>query len=545
MTRMTGAHAVVKALRAQGVDLLFAIPGVQNDALFNALHDEGDGIRVLNTRHEQGAAYMAYGYAMASGRPGAYSVVPGPGMLNTTAALSTAYAGNAPVLCLTGQIRSDWIGRGLGIPHELPDQAGVLRGLTKWSARVNHPAEAGVKVAEAFRQMLTPRRRPVAIEVPPDVLAMETEVAPVPGAATPYPAPAIDADLVEKAAKLLGNAERPLLMIGGGAMDAGPELLALAELLQAPIVTGQTGKGAVSERHKWVVPHALGHAFWAKADAVLAVGTRLFVPQSSWGIDAKLPIVRIDADPAEPSRFAVPAVALVADAKAGCAALLAALGRHNRKRASMEPELDAARAAFAKRVEAEAGPQKAWLDALRAELPEDGILVDELTQVAYCARFAFPAFQPRTFITSAYQGTLGYGFPTALGAQLARPDRRVLSINGDGGFLFCVQELATAVQHGIPVVAVVFSDGAYGNVLRAQEKLYGGRVIATRLCNPDFPALAKSFGAQGLRATTPDELRKAVREGFAAKLATVIEVPVGQFSSPWPFVHLPRVRGLS
>jgi len=544
MTRMTGAHAVVKSLRAQGVDLLFAIPGVQNDALFNALHDEGDGIRVLPTRHEQGAAYMAYGYAMASGRPGAYSVVPGPGLLNTTAALSTAYAANAPVLCLTGQIRSDWIGKSFGIPHELPDQAGLLRGLTKWSARIGHPSEAGAKIAEAFRQMMAPRRRPVAIEVPPDVLTLEAEVPPTPAKAQPAPAPAIDTGLVEKAAKLLGQAERPLIMIGGGAMDAGTELLALAELLQAPIVTGQTGKGAVDERSGWVVPHAVGHGFWAKADAVLAVGTRLFVPQSSWGIDAMLPIVRIDADPAEPGRFAEPAVALVAEARQGLAALLAAVPRHNRKRGVIRGAIDTARAAFAQRLEAEAGPQKAWLEAVRAELPEDGILVDELTQVAYCARFAFPAYQPRTFITSAYQGTLGYGFPTALGARLAQPARKVVSLNGDGGFLFCIQELATAVQHGIPLVAIVFNDGAYGNVLRAQEKQYGGRVIATKLRNPDFPALAKAFGANGLRATTPDELRKAIREGFAAGVATVIEVPVGQFSSPWPFIHLPRVRGL-
>lgn len=544
MTRMTGAHAVVKSLRAQGVELLFAIPGVQNDALFNALHDEGDGIRVLNTRHEQGAAYMAYGYAQASGRVGAYSVVPGPGLLNTTAALSTAYAANAPVLCLTGQIRSDWIGRGFGIPHELPDQAGLLRGLTKWSARVDHPAQAGEKVAEAFRQMRTPRRRPAAIEVPPDVLALEAEVPPVPPMAPPAAAPAPDPDLVEKAAKLLGGAERPLIMIGGGAMDAGQELLALAALLQAPIVTGQTGKGAVDERSGWVVPHAVGHAFWSRADAVLAVGTRLFVPQSSWGTDPMLPIVHIDADAAAPGRFAPPAAALVADAKSGLAALLASIPLHNRNRRAIRAELDAARAAFAQRLEAEAGPQKAWLEAIRAELPEDGILVDELTQVAYCARFAFPAYQPRTFITSAYQGTLGFGFPTALGAQLAQPGRKVISLNGDGGFLFCIQELATAVQHAIPLVAIVFNDGAYGNVLRAQEKQYGGRVIATRLRNPDFPALAKAFGANGLRATTPDGLRSAIREGFAAGVATLIEVPVGQFSSPWPFIHLPRVRGL-
>ena len=543
MPRMSGGHAVVKALRGQGVTTLFALPGVQNDPLFNALYDEGDAIHVIHPRHEQGAAYMAYGYAQSTGRVGAYAVVPGPGVLNTSAALSTAYAANAPVLCLSGQIRSDFIGRGLRIPHEIPDQLGILRSLTKWAARINHPAEIGAIFAEAFRQALSGRRRPVAIELPTDVLAQVTEVLPPVPPAGPDPGPPIDTELVEQAARVLGAAERPVIVVGGGAMDAGAGLAAIAELLQAPIIVGQTGKGAVSDRHPAVVPHAVGHRFWAKADAVLAVGTRLTIQQIVWGTDSKMPIVRIDADPHELDLIAKPAVGMVADASEGLAALISALPRHNRKRSRLDAEIAGARDAFARRIESAVGPQKGWLDAIRAELPEDGIFVDELTQIAYCARFAFPVTQPRTFITSAYQGTLGYGFPTALGAQVAYPERKVLSVCGDGGFLFAVQELATAVLHEIPLVTIVFNDNAYGNVLRAQEQVHGGRVIATRLHNPDFAAMTKTFGANGLRATSPGELRRALREGFATRAPTVIEVPVGEFSSPWPFIHLPRVRG--
>src|SRR5215467_10642355 len=195
MTRMTGGGALVEMLRRHGVDTIFALPGVQNDALFVALYDAGDELRVIHTRHEQGAAYMAYGYARASGKVGAYAVVPGPGLLNTTAALATAYAANAPVLCISGQIPSDLIGRGFGLLHEVPDQLGILRTLTKWAARINHPTETGKLVNEAFRQLRDGRPRPVALEMPLDIMALETEVA-LPDPEPPLPAPALDEELI-------------------------------------------------------------------------------------------------------------------------------------------------------------------------------------------------------------------------------------------------------------------------------------------------------------------------------------------------------------
>src|SRR5712672_4291329 len=242
MARMTGGGALVEMLRRHGVDTLFALPGVQNDALFEALYDAAETLRVIHPRHEQAAAYMAFGYARASGKVGAYAVVPGPGVLNTTAALATAYATNAPVLCISGQIPSNLIGRGFGLLHEVPDQLAILRGLTKWAERVNHPTETGKLVNEAFRQLRDGRPRPVALEMPLDIMALETEVAlPARGESPAITMP--DPELIDKAAALLADSKKPLLFVGGGAVAAAVEVLAIAEMLQAPVVSYTGGKG--------------------------------------------------------------------------------------------------------------------------------------------------------------------------------------------------------------------------------------------------------------------------------------------------------------
>jgi acetolactate synthase-1/2/3 large subunit len=527
-------------LQRHGVDVLFAIPGVQNDALFNALHDANDAIRVIHTRHEQAAAYMALGYAKSTGRVGAYAVVPGPGVLNTTAALATAYAVNAPVLCVTGQIPSHLIGRGWGALHELPDQLAILRGLTKWAARIEDPTQVPHLVDEAFYQLRNGRPRPVALEAPLDVWAREAEVD-VSGSARAAAVATPDPRAVAQAALLLGKAKRPLIMVGSGADDAGPELLAIAEALQAPVVSITSGWGIVSDRHYLGHRIVAGHRLWADADVVLAVGTRLLRPLTEWGVDDGLTLIRIDVDPNEIMRIHRPAVGIISDARTALAALGAVLSTTNPSRPSREREM-AALKTECDRVAAEVRPQIEFLHAMREALPDDGIFVDEMTQVGYVARAAWPAYAPRTFITTGYQGTLGYGFATAMGAKVAHPTRGVLSVSGDGGFLFGATELATAVQHRIGVIAVVFNDRAYGNVLRMQRELHGGRVIATNLHNPDFVAFAQSFGAVGVRATTPGQLRDAVRAAIDRTGPTVIEVPVGEMPNPRALTQLPRVR---
>lgn len=540
-TRMTGGDAMVRSLIAHGVDTVFGLPGVQLDHLFNALHDHANAIRVLNARHEQGTAYMAFGWAQSTGKVGAYAVVPGPGILNTTAALSTAYGCGAKVLALTGQIPADAIGRGYGMLHEIPDQLGILERLTKFAARIDHPSHVPETMARAFHALHSGRPRPAAIEVPMDVLA-QTAMVGDPSVPDSYAPVEPDPEQIEAAAKILGNAENPMIFVGGGAYEAAEPIRELAAMLQAPVVSYQNGRGIVDERTPLGFTIMPGSEHWMRCDAALAIGCRMQPERQMWGIDDGVRLVHVDIDPTEIPRISKPEVGIVADAARSAEALVEALGRHNKARGDRSEEYSALKAKHWARLEHEMPPQMAFLKVLREALPEDGLFVDEFTQVGYIARVGFPVYTPRTMITPGYQGTLGYGYATALGVQAAHPDKPVLSVAGDGGFLFTANEIATAVHHGLPLVAVVFADGAYGNVLRMQKELHDGRVLASTFTNPDFVKYAESFGADGRRAETPDQLRAAVEESFAARRPTVIEVPVGEFPDPWAVIRPTRVR---
>jgi acetolactate synthase I/II/III large subunit len=264
---------------------------------------------------------------------------------------------------------------------------------------------------------------------------------------------------------------------------------------------------------------------------------------NQWGVDEELPVIRIDADPDEPARVRPPTVALVGDAKPILRRLVELIPTHNRTRPPRLEEMRGRQARLKERLAA-LGPQLEFLDAIRAELPEDGILVEEVTQIGFAARLAYPVYRPRTYISPGYQDTLGWGYATALGVQDARRDVPVVSINGDGGFMFTASELATAVRHRIPLTAIVFADGAFGNVRRIQEERYGNRLIACDLANPDFVRFAESFGAAAERARDPKELRGALQRAFKRRDGpTLIEVPLGAVPSPWDFLRLPAVRG--
>jgi acetolactate synthase-1/2/3 large subunit len=334
-----------------------------------------------------------------------------------------------------------------------------------------------------------------------------------------------------------------MIVCGGGAQDASAEVTALAAMLQAPVLGYRRGRGVLDSRDPLSVTLPLGRDLWGNADVVLAVGTRLLIQLRQWGVDRELAIVRVDADPEEHDRLHRPAVALTGDARPILQSLLAELPAHNAKRASRKAEMQERQAAWRKRFE-KLSPQIAYLQAIRAELPEDGIFVDEVTQVGFVSRLAFPVYKPRTFLSPGYQDNLGWGFATALGAQHARPDVPVVAISGDGGFMFTANEMATAMRHRIPLVTIVFNDGAFGNVRRMQQERYGNRLIGSDLANPDFVAFAKSFGAEAVRVKSPEELRQALRYAFARRDGpTLIEVPVGPMPSPWKFIQMGRVRG--
>jgi len=514
---------------------------VQLDPLFAALYDAQNSLRVIHTRHEQGAGYMALGYALATGKVGTAIVVPGPGLLNASAAISTGYALNAPMLCVVGQIPSHLIGKGTGQLHEIPDQLALAAGLTKYAARMDAPGDAPAIMADAFRHLHEGRIRPVEVEMALDVMKGAGDVTPV-DPPEAYTVMEPDPDAVEAAAKILGDAERPLIFAGGGAIDAGAELRALSEMLQAPVVMSRSALGAVDSRDPFALTPPHGHILWKDADAVLAVGTRLNPMVPAWGTDDALRIVRLDIDAEEITRTNTPAAAVQADARLGLAALLDAVPAHNRKRADRTGEMTDLKTAVQKEFD-KLDPQVPILQAIRSALPEDGIFVEELTQPGYVARFAFPVYRPRTFLNPGYQGTLGYASPTAMGAKVGQPDRKVLAISGDGGFMFNVQELATAAQHGIDIVLVVFNDGAFGNVKRMQQQQFAGKEIAVELRNPDMMKLADAFGIQGLRATTPAELERAIGEGFATSGPTLIEYPIGEVPDPWHLIFQGKVRG--
>ena len=374
-----------------------------------------------------------------------------------------------------------------------------------------------------------------------DVMAREAWITGDPRAAPPVIHPEPDPDALESAAELLNGALRPMIFAGGGAHAASPEVRELAERLGAPVVAGWMGQGVMDGRSGLSLNITAAHQLWPEVDIALAVGSRFQRVQMDWGVDQDLKVIRIDLDPTEISRHARPEVPLLADAGQALRALLPAI-RSDRRPAWRE-RVASVKAEVAALLRRELAPQHELIDALRAALPEDGILVEDLTQIGYVSRLAFPVYGPRQYLSSSYQGTLGFSYPAALGAKTALPERSVVAIAGDGGFMYNVQELATAAQYGINVVAVVFNDRAYGNVKRIQRELYGNRVIASDLTNPDFVRLGASFSISSEKATSPDELRDALERALARNQPALIEVPLGELPGPWPYLIMPRVRG--
>ncbi|HKX04258.1 MAG TPA: thiamine pyrophosphate-dependent enzyme [Methylomirabilota bacterium] len=542
-TPMTGGEALVRSLYAEGVRVVFGLPGVQLYGVMAALRDESR-IRFVNTRHEQATSFMADGYARAGGTIGTGLVVPGPGLLNAMSGLSTAYSASSPVLMLSGQIPRDSIGRDIGLLHEVNDQLECIRPVTKWRRRVLQVAEVPAAVREAFVQLRSGRPRPVEIEMPPETMEDEGLVELLPPVETTRQV-AAERDL-DRAAELLLASRGPLIYAGGGVHLSGAHdaLAQVAEHLQAGVAQSAEGKGAVSDHNTL----SLGAAFWRdsalrahihEADVVLAVGSRLA------GVSFKpgTRIIQLDADEQEIGRSHKDTLGLVGDARATLEALLERLRAASAPRRSRKAEHEALRAKMA--AENTMEPNASIIKSLRAGAPENTILVAGMTQIGYYSRPFWPVYEPRTYLSSSYSGNLGYAYPVALGAKVARPDRPVVSISGDGGFLFNAQELSTAARHRINVVAVVFNDSSYGNVARDLDESWGGQYGA-ELQNPDFMKLADAYGVVGMRAKEPTEVGRLVREAIDKDRPVLVEVPVGRMNRPAFFtsrrnpVKLPR-----
>ena len=528
-TPMTGGEALVRSLYQEGVRVVFGLPGVQLYGVMAALRDE-PRIRFVNTRHEQATSFMADGYARAGGSFGTALVVPGPGLLNAMSGLSTAYSASSPVLMLSGQIPRDSIGRDIGLLHEVNDQQECIRPVTKWRRRVLQVADVPAAVREAVVQLKSGRPRPVEIEMAPETMEDEGLVELLPPAEIARQAAA--ARDLDRVAELLLASRAPLIYAGGGVHLSGAHdaLAQVAEHLQAGVAQSAEGKGAVSDHNSL----SLGAAFWRdsalrahihEADVVLAVGSRLA------GVSFKpgTRIVQIDADEHEIGRSHQDTVGLVGDARATLEALLERLRAASAPRPSRKAEHEALRAKMAGENTME--PKASIIKSLRAGAPENTILVAGMTQIGYYSRPFWPVYEPRTYLSSSYSGNLGYAYPVALGAKVARPDRPVVSVSGDGGFLFNAQELSTAARHGINVVAVVFNDSSYGNVARDLDESWGGEYGA-ELTNPDFMKLADAYGVVGMRAKEPTEVGRLVRDAIEKDRPALIEVPVGRMSRP-------------
>ena len=539
MPQMSGAQALAQQLRSEGVDTVFTLPGVQIMAAFDALHEAQDDIRLIHTRHEQATTYMADGYAKVTGKVGVAMVVPGPGALNATAGLGTAFASSSPVLLISGQIASSALGRRQGQLHEVEDQLDVFKPITKWNHRVTEVGEIPEAVHEAFRQLTTGRPRPVELEVPPDTLAaigdadiIEPEM---------YPPAGADTADINRAAEILARAKRPAIIAGGGTIISGAseELRAVAEFLQAAVMTTQQGKGAIPDDHELLV--GVNYAMvepvkdvLPECDALLAVGTRLlfrvFAP------DSVPPIVHIDADASEIGKNLPTDVGIVGDAKQALNQLLERLQAISAPKESRRREIAAYREAADRELTELASDQVEMIQEIRGALDDEDILVSGMTNVGYWSHVAFPVNVPRTYITSSYFGTLGYAYPTALGAKVGQPDRRVVALCGDGGFMYNIQELSTAARYGINAVAVVFNNHAYGASMWDQTHQYGRRFIGTDLNNPDFLKVAEAFGVQGMRSE-PGRIGDALGQALRADAPVLLEVELPNMMPPFQIVR--------
>ena len=513
MTKMTGGQALAKSLYREGVRVVFGLPGAGQYEAIDGIYEE-PGIRYFTTRHEQATTHMADGYARVSGNIAAALVVPGAGVFNASTGIATAHAVSSPILVVTGRHDQDTSG-----------EMSSIRQITKWAARATNPADVPAIVHEAFYHLKTGRPRPVYLEVPHEVLAAEAEVKLLDSVS--YDPLTGDSEQIAEAAHLLTQAQRPAIWAGTGVQRSGATkaLQALAEHLQAPVVTGRESKGVISDRH----PLSLGmgelrfdplRKWLAQRDVILAVGTSRF----SEG-DDKQQLIRIDIDEAVMERTGHNCISILGDARCCLETIYRIVSTTTPARSSCVEEVRAINAArFDPEIQLQ--PQWGFMQAIRAAIPDDGVFIQGMNQIGYYSRSYYPVYEPRSYLISA--GNLGVAFPVALGAKIAKPDKAVVVASGDGGFLYNSQELATAVQYGINVVVIVFNDNAYGNVLRAQIEQFNGHVLGTELYNPDFVKLAEAYGVHGVRVHDAGGLESALRDTLAADAPRVIEVPVGK-----------------
>jgi thiamine pyrophosphate-dependent acetolactate synthase large subunit-like protein len=518
-----GGAAVVETLAAQGVDTIFGIPGTHNLEIYR--HLPTTGIRAVTPRHEQGAGYAAEAYARVTGRPGVVVATSGPGLTNTMTAAATAYAESQPMLILSSGMPTGTEGQDLGQLHEAKNTSAAMDQLIRWSRRVHTAEEAAAAVTDAFESFAGRRPRPVHVEIPVDVL--EQQWSGDPRIAAKVTPPQADPSVVRRAAEVLAAAVRPMIIAGGGAVDAQTELTALAEALGAPVATTVNGKGVVDESHPLSVGASIRLRAVQKAaadsDALLVVGTELGDSDLWEGQIRGRTVIRCDIDPAQLNKNCPADHALLGDAAITAATLRAALPA---ARPASPERAVTLRAACREEAAKDAGPYAQINAAVRAALPVDGVLTGDSSQVTYFGSvhfFDMPA--PRRFCYSPGFATLGYGLPAGLGAAIGRPGTPVAVLLGDGALMFSVQELVTLAELRLPVPVIVVDNGGYQEI-RDQETARGIPPIGVELRTPDLAALAVAMGARGVRTTSTDDLTDLVRDALDADGPTLIHFDI-------------------
>lgn len=537
MTKIHGARAIVKCLEREGIEMVFGIPGLYSMPIFDALYRHPT-IKVVTVRHEQGAAFMADGYARATGKPAAILTLPGPGLTNAMTGLGEAFYDSSPVLILSTQVNRDFIDKDMGLLHEMTGQFNMLAPLTKYGERIQRGSDISDVFQRAMKVLRHGRPRPVQVEIPRDVQVEQVEWTdemqhqPQAKLERLQPAPS----QIEMAVEALLGADRPLIYAGGGVVssEAGEELIRLAERLGAPVLTTGMGVSAMPGDH----PLACGVAWIAAADirplvgacdALLAVGTRFNQGMThGWNLPLPKTTIRIDVDSEEIERNISMKQKIVADAKLALAALDERLAERGIDRqGQLPPAMARARDKFRAALNAKLGGTAPWSRVMREILPRETIISCDMSLFWADMLSIFPIYEPRTMLFPWGFGTLGFAIPEAIGAKLAMSDRPVVAICGDGAFLFTGMELATAVQYGLNLPIILPNNNAYGMIKVQQRDQFDEQFMAVDLVNPDFVKLAQAFGANGERATTPEQFGAVLGRALSADKPTVIEIPWG------------------
>jgi acetolactate synthase-1/2/3 large subunit len=533
MAKLSGGEALIKSLVREGVEVVFGLPGVQMYGIVAALRDE-PSIKFVVTRNETATTYMADGYARTTGKPGVAMVVPGPGIYNAGGGLSTAFSRSSPVVLIAGQIPRETIGKNFGGLHEVNDQKEITNPVTKWQKQVLRPNEVPEGIHEAFRQAQSDRPSPVHFELPPETMVEREEVELLEPAKIERKVPS--SSVIEQAAKEIAAARKPVIYAGGGIArsDAEAELVAFAEAHQIAVLTSAGGKGTMSERHELALGGSLGPTGQLKdyiedADLVIGIGTRFSMRNQAAG---RARLIHVDADPEMIGHVHQNSLGVVGDVKATLPLLNAAISAAGGgKWDSPAPQVARIQEALTNSDEELNQPQEDYIRALQEGAPDDAIMIFGMTQLGYYSRPRWITENPKSYIDSGYSGNLGFAFPTALGAKVGNPDKPVICVSGDGGFMYNSSEISTAVKYGINLVTVIYNDGHYGNVARDMDDDFGG-TYETDFVNPDFVKLAEAYGAVGLRAKDPYDVKNVIPKALAMNKPVFIDVPVNRVPRP-------------